>query len=191
MSKRFQTQPRGETRPLGTTKPAKAAKGAKPLVFPTASELRAQAEAEAAAEGNPGVEKIACIPDAEPVDSTQSPATPAATPDAPVKQEKIMKLILAPKQRKSKTIVMYNIEGRVGQVQVLRSLVGDNPPAELELIGTFAEAKTPKAKLTPAERKAARAAAPKLTLAERVAKAAERTEKLRAKLAAEQAAATV
>lgn len=171
MSKRFQTQPRGEARPLGTPRPAKAAK---PLVFPTATELRAQAE------------ESACVPDAEPVDSPQSPATPDATPDTPAIKEKIMKLILAPKQRKSKTIVMYNLDGRVGQVQVLRSLVGDNPPAELELIGTFAEPKAAKAKLTPEERKAARAAAPKLTLAERVAKAAERTEKLRAKLAAEQ-----
>lgn len=64
-------------------------------------------------------------------------------------------------------------------------------PPTLEFAdGSFAGPKGPKPPMTAEERKAARKAAPKLTLAEKVAKAEERTAKLREKLAADAAKAS-
>ena len=104
----------------------------------------------------------------------------------PKEKPMTVNLVLAPKQRKSKQIVMFNIEGRRGQVQFQRSLFGESVPESLILDGDIAEPKaakvrTPKVKLTPEER----AALPKPTLAEKVQKARERADKLAAKLNAQ------
>lgn len=58
-------------------------------------------------------------------------------------------------------------------------------PQTIEVEGTFAAPRTPRAKMTLEERKAARAAAPKLTLAEKAVRAEKRAAALRAKLAAQ------
>jgi hypothetical protein len=55
--------------------------------------------------------------------------------------------------------------------------------------GIFAPGKQPKVKLTPEERKAAAAAKPKLTLAEKIARAEEKLAAAKAKLAKEAAEA--
>ncbi len=117
-----------------------------------------------------------------------APGGPTASSQTASPKEKPMtvNLVLAPKQRKSKQIVMFNIEGRRGQVQFQRSLFGESVPESLVLDGDLAEPKaakvrTPKVKLTPEER----AALPKPTLAERVQKARERADKLAAKLNAQ------
>lgn len=52
----------------------------------------------------------------------------------------------------------------------LAAFPGKTPPQTLEIGGEVVGPKTPKAKMTAEERKAARAAAPKLTLAEKIAK---------------------
>lgn len=75
-----------------------------------------------------------------------------------------------------------------GSAVALRIPVGAFPektaPASIDVAdGIFAGPKAPKAQMTAEERKAARAAQPKLTLAEKVAKAEERAAKLREKLA--------
>lgn len=87
--------------------------------------------------------------------------------------------------RKGDRLVIFNFgDGRRGSVQFQRSLFGDAIPDSLTLVGEMAEPKAPKAKETAEERKARLKALPKLTLAEKVAKAEERTAKLRAKLQA-------
>lgn len=56
-------------------------------------------------------------------------------------------------------------------------------PQNIEVEGAFAAAKVARVKMTPEERKAANAARPKLTLAEKVARAEKRAAALKAKLA--------
>jgi hypothetical protein len=86
-------------------------------------------------------------------------------------------------QRKNPRLVIFNIEGRPGSVQFFRTLFDkDAVPATLRLTGEFAE---PRAKLTAEERKARRKA---MTPAERLAQMEKRVAKMKAKLAAEQAA---
>lgn len=124
-------------------------------------------------------------------DATGNPPTPSATQEKHNMAD--LKLVLSKAARKSARLVIYNIEGRTGSVQFLSTLFGGgnksqgNPPETLTLVGEFAEPKVkePKVKLTPEERKARLASLPKLTLAEKVAKAEARMEKLRQKLAAE------
>lgn len=65
---------------------------------------------------------------------------------------------------------------------------GKVPPTSIPVDG-LAGPRAPKAKLTAEERKAARANAPKLTLAEKVARAEERTAALKAKLPKSEAVA--
>lgn len=72
-----------------------------------------------------------------------------------------------------KNVVLYSInEGLKGSVRFLTSQFTGTPPTSLTVNGDFAqvEAKTPRIKMTAEERKAARAAAPKLSLAEKIAK---------------------
>ena len=65
----------------------------------------------------------------------------------------------------------------------LKAFVGETPLATIDVDGSFAPAKTPRAKMTPEERKAAQKARPALTQAERVAKMELRLAKEKAKLA--------
>jgi len=96
---------------------------------------------------------------------------------------------LAPKQRKSKNIIMFNLGDRKNAIQLPRTLFGENLPEgfSIELTGEFSDpvVAQPRKRLTKEERKAL----PKLTLEQRVAKAKEKADKLAAKLAKEQAAA--
>ncbi len=80
-------------------------------------------------------------------------------------------------QRKNDRLVIFNIEGRTGCVQFLKTLFPkDAVPPTLTLTGTFATPETPEA------RKARLAA---ITPAERLAKMEERVTKMKAKLAAQ------
>ena len=190
MSKTFATNPKPKGK--GKNKPA--------------------AEVPAAAE-TPSVEKIEKALDADPaagvtLESNTNPAPveapapanteTAATPSRRPMNMETLKLTISTAPRKSKRLVIYNIEGRTGSVQFLSTLFGGSqtdpgtPPASLELSGEFATPKpkaVPRASETPEERKARLAALPKLTLEEKVAKQEERTNALRAKLAAQKAAA--
>lgn len=89
------------------------------------------------------------------------------------------------KARKSNAVT-YTAAGYNGSVRFSKSFFADKTgPESLTLDSeTFAAARQPRAKMTPEERKAARAAAPKLTPAEKLAKIEERAAKLRAKIAA-------
>ena len=90
--------------------------------------------------------------------------------------------------RKDARLVIFNLEGRTGSVQFLKTLFNqDAIPATLTLTGEFA---APKVKETPAERKARLALLPKLTPAERVAKMEERLANMKAKLVTTKADST-
>lgn len=151
-----------------------------------------------------GTEEKTSLPPAESVSSTQTPDNPASNPPAmtPATSSRSMSmknlnLTLSKAPRKDKRLVIYNIEGRTGSVQFLSTLFGGDqdsqgtPPEKLTLNGEFAEPKAKVAKVneTPEERKARLKALPKLTLAEKVAKAEQRTSKLKAKLEADAAKA--
>lgn len=139
-----------------------------------------------------------CNEIAEPVESVQllahdAPApTPGMTP-APSRNEHTMNLTLkrSDAARKGVRLVIYNFtDGRAGSVQFLRTAFPkDAVPDTITMEGDFAEyvPKEAKVKETAAERKARLAALPKLTLAEKVARAEKRTADLRAKLAKAQA----
>ena len=80
-----------------------------------------------------------------------------------------------------------------GAANVLRfpiaAFVNKQHPTTIEIVGEggdLAPAKQPKAQMTAEERKAARAARPKPTIAEQAKRAQERADKLAAKAAAEQ-----
>ncbi len=124
-----------------------------------------------------------------------APESPAATPPESGTRRKrtvIMQTItatLAPKQRKSKNIVMFTLSGRKNTIQLPKTLFAEGlePGFSFEITGVFAE---PKAPAAPRKRlsKEERAALPKPTLAERAAAAEKRAAKLKAKLAEQQAA---
>lgn len=86
--------------------------------------------------------------------------------------------------RKDDRLVIYNYSDSKGSVQFLRSRFGETIPDELVLSGELGEPKAPKEKETAEARKARLKALPKLTLAEKVQKAEERTAKLKAKMQA-------
>jgi len=96
-------------------------------------------------------------------------------------------LVRSSAARKDPRLVIYNIEGRTGSVQFLSTLFGGtqtsqgNPPERMTLVGEFAP---PRVKETPAERKARLALLPKLTPAEKIAKAEERLAKMKMALVA-------
>lgn len=124
-------------------------------------------------------------------ESNEAPAPAIPATGSPERRMTTMELTLTRSEapRKSKRLVIYNIDGRKGSIQFLSTLFGGsqndvgNPPAQLKLVGEFAEPKQPKPKETPEERKARLAALPKPTLEEKVKKAEERAARLREKLA--------
>ena len=161
----------------------------------TAHPRKAKAsKAKAAGQTNP-VENSLAPATHEEVVSSPTTDTPAATPPNH-RSMKHMDLVLTRSKapRKTNRLVIYNIKGRSGSVQFLSTLFGGsqkeigNPPETLTLSGEFAEPKPVKAKMTAEERKALRAAQPKPTLAEKIAKAEARMAALRAKLEAAEAA---
>jgi len=123
--------------------------------------------------------------------ATSTAASDAATPPAqPVSQEQThsmsITLTRSDKQRKS-TNAVFTADGYQGGLKIAKSFFKDrNVPASITLgaeDGALAEARKPKAKMTAEERKAARAAAPKLTPQQKLDKIEERAAKLRAKIA--------
>ena len=81
--------------------------------------------------------------------------------------------------RKTTRLVFFDIEGRSGKVQFLKTLFGTEIPATLKLVGTFAP---PRAKETAAERKIRLAALPKLTLEQKIARREQQLAKMKAQL---------
>lgn len=89
-----------------------------------------------------------------------------------------------------KNVVLYSIDGGLkGSVRFLTSQFTGTPPTELTVNGDFAQpvVKAPKAKLT----KEQRAALPKPTLAEKIAKRESALAAMKAKLNKEGVAASV
>lgn len=129
----------------------------------------------------------------DPTTNTPGGMEPPATagngpgPETKTMPEQTITLKRNTSPRKSDRLVIFD-GGHLHSVQFLATAF---PPGEvpdtLTITGNFAEPTAPKAKMTPEERKAARAAQPKLTLAERVAKAEERAAQMREKLAKAQA----
>jgi hypothetical protein len=186
--------------PKPTSKRSPKAKDPHPMMTAFADAVLPETPA---TEGDSPVEDFACNEEAETASSPSSNLNPAVATTEPVNppetpaQEKKMEIVLkrSDAPRKTNRLVIYNLEGRNGSVQFLSTLFGGsqkdrgNPPETLTLVGDFAEPKQPKVKLTKEERKALRANAPKPTLADKLAKAQARMDALKAKLAAEAAAA--
>lgn len=139
-----------------------------------------------------GREDSASIPPTDAVTSNEQKAQDAPTDAAmkpPFIKDTNMTLALKGLDKRSRNAIY------TGAAVSMRFPVGafpnKVPPATLEFAdGSFAGPKGSKTPMTAEERKAARKAQPKLTLAEKVAKAEERTAKLREKLAADAAKAS-
>lgn len=127
-----------------------------------------------------------------PVTSNQESALDAPQDEAikpPFIKDTNMTLTLKGLDKRSRNAIY------TGAAVSMRIPVGAFPnkkaPATLEFAdGSFSASREKKTPLTPEQRKEARKNAPKLTLAEKVAKAEKRTEELRAKLATDLAKAT-
>ncbi len=97
------------------------------------------------------------------------------------------------------TLVKLSKNGSMAIYKGLRTVVrlpisafeNKTPAQSFEVEGAFAGPSTPKAKMTPEERKAARAAQPKLTLAEKVERRRQQLAKLEQKLQSESTAASM
>jgi hypothetical protein len=169
----------------GMAKKAKAAQGSKPQA---AAKVKGKAKGAVAPSTAPA-EEGSCIADAAVVDSPQMNAAqgpPNAAPNPPNEEppkaagSRKMQLNLKGLDKRGRNAIY------TGAAVSIRIPIGafpdKQPPQTLEVGDGFAGPKEPKARMTPEERKAARAAQPKLTLAEKVAKAEQRTAALRAKL---------
>lgn len=159
-----------------------AAENATPIENPTAAENFACIEASAAVFSDANTDPAAGIP----------PAAPAGgSPARSTSMEQTITLTLNEAPRKSERLIFYT-GGHIHTVQFLKTAFPEGvPPKTLTITGNFAEVpapKVPRAKETPEERKARLAAMPKLTLAEKVAKAEKRAQELREKLAKKAAA---
>lgn len=168
--------PKGEKRAHEKTQPE--ATPAETSEVKTATDSEAKTAAETQPEKNS--DKTLDTSDASGVVSSQT-ATPSSAPEA---KEKIMQLQLKNLSKNGKT-AFYS--GAVQTVRLQTALFGGNAPQTIDLPeGTFQGPKERKPKMTAEERKAARANAPKPTLAEKIAKQQERLAKLQAAAAAEQ-----
>ena len=114
---------------------------------------------------------------------TNQPVTPATQEKKTM--EPVAKTMTFTKLSKSGAYAIYS--GLRAKIRIAATNFPDpkNPPATWQAIGEFAGPREKKAPMTAEERKAARAAAPKLGLAEKAAKAKARWEKLQAQAAAE------
>lgn len=209
MAGRSKTPPKGDVRALGTKKP-KAGKGkgagmAEALAaLPDAeADVRSMVDAAIGAPENTSAaaEDSACIADAPELQSVHRPEggteeaagiagiSPEGATDRSMQMATIV-LTRNDKQRRSTNIV-YTSPSVKGSVRFSKSAFPNSePPAELTIEvadGTLVAPKPPRAAMTPEERKAARAAQPKLTLAEKVARAEKRTADLKAKMEREAA----
>lgn len=130
---------------------------------------------------------------ASPVESSRNHAMLAQSPitvDSAHKEKKVMQLTLKGLSKNGKT-AFYT--GAANTIRVgVAAFTNKTAPQTIDVAdGIFAGARQPKAKLTPEERKAARAAAPKLTLAQKIEKRRAALAKLEAKAAAGDANATM
>lgn len=179
-------------RPVTTAK-VKKSSGKKTKTVASVSEVPGETpEDSTCKEAEAAVDSHSVVPSVG-LGQEQSPDIPAATEKDDRKHMDI-NLVPSTASRKDKRLVIFNFEdGRAGSVQFLKTLFGDNTPGALTLSGdSLSEAKpkaAPKVKETPAERKARMAMLPKLTPAQKLAKAEEKVAALRKKLEAAQASA--
>lgn len=168
MSKHSKTMPHGEARPLGTKVPKRTNK-------PVSKDAAL-------------FKKVVDTPSTTHVDSVQTSSDAAMTPTSSqtnAAQERThmatITLTLDPKVRKSTSLV-YNSPSIKGGVRIAKSAFTDGvAPATLDISAdTFA---APKVAETKEQRKARLAAAPKLTLAEKIAKREKQLDAMRAKAA--------
>lgn len=97
-----------------------------------------------------------------------------------------MELVQQAKQPSKSNAVVFVIPGVRGTVRVARKLFVNGAPQTLVIDSdAFVAPAPPKVKMTAEERKAARAAAPKLTEAEKIARDEKRLAERKAKLAAD------
>ena len=179
------SMPKGEARPLGTKAPRASKKTAKVLQMGTRAEQQ-QAVAEAAEKNLSRSQENAGQVSESLVESSQAAITQQEQTEAPQAQgEKVMTLQFKGLNRKGNAAIYTGIRGSVRFP--LAAFADRQAPATVELQGPFVEPAQPKAKMSAEERKAARANAPKPTLAEKIAKREAALEKLRQKAAAEQA----
>jgi hypothetical protein len=197
-------KPRNEATPLGTPREKKSKKSK------TASEQKAKAAnwhdepVESAATDGEQQKSETVIDNVqtETVESAQQIQDPApvAIPQTSVQNNNVEKtqrtrmditVTKDPKARKTNSIV-YSTAGLRGTIRVPRSMFANATAPDSFVISSdaFAEPKAAKVKLTPEERKAARANRPQLTLAEKIAKREAALAKLREKMNQEAAAAS-
>jgi hypothetical protein len=172
------TMPKGEARALGTPAPKRSKKALR--LVPAAVE-----QAEAAQTEQP--ENISAAP-AEiagqtPTDVVVSEVAAITLHDSEEKKEKTMTLTFKNLNKKQTQAIYSGIRGAVRFP--LSAFENRQAPQTLDVTGPFAEAAKPKAQMSAEERKAARAAAPKPTLAEKIAKREAQLQRLREKAATE------
>ena len=200
MSKRFATNPKPKT-PAATKKrgPLNKSELAEAAAAQEAADQARWAAEDAAASGQPISEGAATNEKDVDIASESSEAPkqiePGDTPDAgmppaakPTGRNRTasMKTItatLAPKQRKSKNIVMFTLSDRKNAIQLPKTLFAADSLVEgfsFEISGNFSDpvVAAPRKRLTKEER----AALPKPTLADRVKKAQEKAARLAKKL---------
>jgi hypothetical protein len=188
-------RPTSTATPLGTPK-SRSARKTKQTTEPDSgavvntgampAENAVQHEKDVALQSETAVESSSSAP------SAVSPSTQSENPNgagSAQETQNAMEVTLTrnDKQRKS-TSVVYTSDQIRGSVRFAKSSFTDGNAPETIVVNSDAFA-APKPKLTPEQRKEARKNAPKLTAAERLAKAEARLAKLREKAAAEQAAA--
>jgi RecG-like helicase len=189
--------PKSEARPLGTSKSQIKRRKTMGATTPVSGEpdtnvtdvaLQAAAEtadAQQTQENNSltNAENVIAFPKTETGNNAQQTTERKGS-------QNVMNLTLSTKNRKGSSVVFNTPDGVRGSVRVNKSVFANGQiPQSLTIEG--AEFAQPKPKLTPEERKAQRAAQPKLTAAERVQKMEERLAKAKAKLAAQAQPATV
>lgn len=181
MSKHAKTDPDGKAKAKGARKGKANGRPDRPSENSTEREIPLASAPAAGVTSDQHSEQAASMTGAG-----QEPARPAGRTNV----EQTITLTKSPKPRKDERVVIFG--GQLNAVQFLRTAFGEAVPDTITVTGDFAEpkaAKVPREKETPEERKARLAAMPKLTLAEKVAKAEARAQALREKLAKKNAPA--
>lgn len=186
------TMPKGEARPLGTPKPrvtravVKGSGASRTLRFGP-QKLKAVRFRTLEIKPEEKVTEIALQPPAAVVESSQSATEPnKPTAITPREQDRTMTLTLKGYNKKGNAAIYSGLRATIRVALI--NFPDKQAPTSIELPdGVFAApaVKQPKVKLTAEERAAARAAKPKPTAAERVARMEARLAKERAKLEAE------
>jgi hypothetical protein len=164
------TRPASEARPLGTTRPK-----------PSATNRSGRKSLETQKKVDTGSAAVVSFPTSRELAEQVAPAVNSSTGE----KKKMASISLKGLSRNGKSAI-YQVGRNTLRIGV-KAFAGGQPPQQLEVAeGTFAEAPTPKSKMTPEERKAANANKPKLTLAQRAENARKRYEALQAKIQADE-----